>query len=217
MTLSCLLHRLVVPLAAAFLVSLAIFISRPALATEQIGPVYPIAEPDMLQEIERRLKEKERSGELARLQKEAIERSKQSVETPRPVQGLAAAERNRTFYYDPTYRVPQTIRDTEGNVVVAEGTTINPLDYISVPEYLLFFDGRDARQVAMAVSIMEHYKGQIKPILIGGAVLEMSRQWKRQVYFDQGGVLVRKLGITRVPSLVTQEGKKLRIDELGVI
>ena len=68
----------------------------------------------------------------------------------------------------------------------------------------------------MAKSLMKHYDGQLKAILVNGQPLEMSRQWKTQVYFDQGGSLVRKLGITRVPSLVSQEGKKLRIDELEV-
>ena len=193
------------------------FAPLPVFAIEQIGTLHPIVEPDMLDEIQRLLLQKQKSGELARLQKEAVERSKQSLETPPPVKGLQVAERNRTFYYDPTYRVPKTITDTQGNVVVAEGTTINPLDYVNLGQHLLFFDGRDSRQVAMAISIIDHYKGQVKPILIGGPVGDLSRSWKRQVYFDQGGTLVRKLKITRVPSLVTQEAKKLRIDELGVL
>jgi len=36
------------------------------------------------------------------------------------------------------------------------------------------------------------------------------------VFFDQQGLLVRRLGIRQVPALVTQEGKRLRIDELKV-
>ena len=35
------------------------------------------------------------------------------------------------------------------------------------------------------------------------------------VYFDQQGALTRKLGITQVPALVSQEGAQLRIDELS--
>lgn len=185
-----------------------------ASASEQIGPSHPIVEPDMLQEIYRLLKEKEKSGEIARLQKEAVARSKHSIENPKPVQGLAQVDKPRTFYFDPTVRALQTIRDPDGNVIVAAGTSVNPLDYVSLPKHLLFFDGSSPRQVAKAQTIVSHYQGAVKPILVNGQPLEMTRQWKTQVYFDQGGTLVRKLGIQRVPSLVSQEGKKLRIDEL---
>ena len=41
-----------------------------------IGPVYRISEEDLLAMIERRLREKEASGELARLRAQAVENSK---------------------------------------------------------------------------------------------------------------------------------------------
>ena len=34
------------------------------------------------------------------------------------------------------------------------------------------------------------------------------------VYYDQNGTLTRQLGIAQVPALVSQEGLRLRIDEL---
>ena len=168
----------------------------------------------MLQEIYRVLNEKQKSGELARLQKEAVERGKHSIENPKSVQGLSRAERARSFYWDPTVRVLKTITDPNGNVIAEAGKSINPLDFVNLPQNMLFFDGADRAQVAKAKVLMLHYNGQLKLILVNGQPLEMSRQWKTQVYFDQGGSLVRKLGIVRVPSLVSQEGKKLRIDEL---
>lgn len=187
-----------------------------AFSAEQIGPLHPIIESDMLQEIHRVLKEKEKSGELAKLEKEAIVRSKRSIENPRPVAGLMRAEKPRTFYWDPSIRVLNTIRDLQGNVIAEAGKTVNPLDYVNLSKHLLFFDGRDPSQVTKAIAIIAHYDGRVKPILIAGPVAELTRQWKLQVYFDQGGALVRKLGIQRVPSLVTQEGKKLRVDELEI-
>jgi conjugal transfer pilus assembly protein TraW len=185
-------------------------------AGEQLGPVHPIIEPDMLQEIYRTLTEKEKSGELARLQNEAIERSKHTIENPKPVDGLSRVEQARVFYFDPTIRVPKTILDPNGNVIAEAGKTVNPFDYVNLSKHLLFFDGSDPSQVNMAGSLYKHYKGAVKPILVAGQPLELMRQWKYQMYFDQGGFLVRKLGITRVPSLVSQEGKRLRIDELEI-
>ncbi|MDY0041147.1 MAG: type-F conjugative transfer system protein TraW [Desulforhabdus sp.] len=196
--------------------AIAGFITCSAFATEQIGPVHPIKEPDMLQEIYRVLNEKQKSGEMARLQKEAVDRAKHSIENPKAVKGLARVEKARVFYWDPTVRVPKTITDPNGNVIAEAGKTINPLDYVNLPKNMLFFDGTDPAQVKKAESLMQHYNGQMKAILVNGQPLEMSRQWKTQVYFDQGGILVRKLGLVRVPSLVSQEGKRLRIDELEV-
>ena len=54
----------------------------------------------------------------------------------------------------------------------------------------------------------------VKPILIGGAPLKLMREWKREVFFDQGGVLSRKFLLQQVPAVVTQDGKRLRVDEV---
>lgn len=80
--------------------------------------------------------------------------------------------------------------------------------------HLLFFDARDAKQVAKAQELTALYQGKVKPILVGGSYMDLMKTWGRPVYFDQQGSLVKKLGITRVPALVSQEGRRLRIDEL---
>lgn len=170
----------------------------------------------MLEEIYRVLREKEKSGEIARHQQETVERTKKAIANPKPVEGIARAQKARTFYYDPTIVAQETIRDHEGRVVAPAGTKANPLDYVSMTKHMLFFDGRDADQVAKAAAITKHYGGRVKLILVAGPVMDLSKRWDQQVYFDQGGILVKKLGITRVPSLVSQEGKRLRIDELEV-
>jgi conjugal transfer pilus assembly protein TraW len=51
-------------------------------------------------------------------------------------------------------------------------------------------------------------------ILTGGSYLELMRQWKRPVFYDQQGALTEKLGIRHVPALVSQEGNKLKIEEI---
>lgn len=55
-----------------------------------IGPVYPVIEPDMLRAIEARLREKARTGELARLEREGIARAERTLNEPRPVEGSRA-------------------------------------------------------------------------------------------------------------------------------
>lgn len=184
------------------------------LKGEALGPTYPIAEPDMLQSIEKRLRGMERSGQLQDLITQGTERATRSAQYPAPVQGLGKATVNRTYYFNPSIRVNRDIRDAEGRVIVKAGTTVNPFDYASMNTWLLFFDGTDKRQVQLAEKLGREYGWQIKPILTAGGPLDLGRVWKRRVYFDQGGFLVKRLGIQNVPALVTQEGKEMRIDEL---
>jgi conjugal transfer pilus assembly protein TraW len=181
---------------------------------ENLGPTYEIVEPDMLEEIQKRLKKMEASGEMAKKIEEAKARSIRSIENPIPVRGLGKSMTNRTYYFDPSIRAEEDIKDPSGQVIVKAGTMVNPFDYASMNQWLLFFDGSDPRQVELAEKIGEKYQWELKPILVKGPPLEISRKWKRQVFFDQGGYLVRKIGIQNVPALVTQEGREMRIDEL---
>jgi conjugal transfer pilus assembly protein TraW len=179
-----------------------------------IGPVYPIAERDLLAMIESRLRAKEANGSLAAIRREATERAVRSVENPEPVPGLNTATKAKTYYYDPSVVAPYPVVDDTGRILIAAGTRLNPLDTVSLSKRLLFFDARDAQQVRLARAVIETHGGQIKPILTGGAYMNLMRRWKLRVYYDQQGVLTRQLGIGAVPALVSQEGKRLRIDEL---
>ena len=67
-----------------------------------------------------------------------------------------------------------------------------------------------------ARELIASYQGKVKPILTAGSYLDLMKSWRVPVYYDQQGVLVRRFGITQVPALVSQEGMRLRIDELEV-
>ena len=181
-----------------------------------IGPTYEISEPHLLQMIEQRLREKERSGELGRLEAEARERGIATVKNPPPVTGLRATETVRTFYFDPSFTLDRNILGPQGELLFAAGTRKNPLEVVSLSRHLLFFDARDPRQVGRARQLITLYQGRVKPILVGGSYLDLMQSWHVPVYYDQQGLLTRRLGITQVPALVSQDGLRLRIDELAV-
>ncbi len=187
-----------------------------AFATDlgTLGPTYGISEPHLLNFIERRLRDKERSGELERLTREAQARGIDAVNRPQPVAGLRPTETARTFYFDPSFTLDRNIVDAQGQLLFAAGTRKNPLEVVSLSKHLLFFDARDHRQVVRARELMARYDGKVKPILTGGSYLELMKSWRIPVYFDQQGTLTRRFGIHQVPALVSQEGARLRIDEL---
>ena len=181
-----------------------------------IGPTYEISEPHLLQMIEQRLREKERSGELGRLEEEARKRGIATVKNPPPVTGLRPTDTMRTFYFDPSFTLDRNVLGPQGELLFAAGTRKNPLEVVSLSRHLLFFDARNPRQVGRARQLIALYQGRVKPILVGGSYLDLMQSWHVPVYYDQQGLLTRRLGITQVPALVSQEGLRLRIDELAV-
>ena len=179
-----------------------------------IGPIYPIAEPSLLALIQSKLRELTAYGGLERLQRESQARIRRQIEEPAPVAGIARTATPRTFHFDPSIEVPYPISDAEGRLIGAPGTRVNPLDVVSLSCPLFFFDARDAEQVERARREIAEHRGQVKLILTGGSYLDLMSRWKQTVYYDQQGLLTTRLGIRQVPARVTQDGKRLRIDEL---
>ena len=179
-----------------------------------IGPVYAITEPSLIEVIQAKLREMQMSGGLERLQRESQVRIQREVEQPAPVAGITKTTRARSFHFDPSIVVPNPIADADGRVIVAPGTRVNPLDTVSLSRPLLFIDARDKAQLDQAQRLLADRQGQIKLILTGGSYLDLMRRWKLAVFYDQQGHLTTQLGIRHVPALVTQDGKRLRIDEL---
>jgi conjugal transfer pilus assembly protein TraW len=143
-----------------------------------------------------------------------------TIQQPQPVPGITRASKPDTRYYDPSVTAAQDIRDAEGNVVVKAGTKANPLDYMGLSKVLLFIDAADKQQVAYADQYYQDSKKPVKVILVGGSYMALMRQWKRPVYFDQGGYLTAQLGISQVPALVYQESPaatQLRVDTVALV
>lgn len=181
-----------------------------------IGPTYEISEPHLLKMIEQRLREKERTGELQRLEEEAKARGVDAVTHPQPIPGIRATQAARTFYMDPSFTLDRNILDAQGRLLFPAGTRKNPLEIVSLSKHLLFFDARDRRQMVRARELLATYQGRVKPILTGGSYLDLMKSWRIPVYYDQQGLLTRRFGIHQVPALVSQEGQRLRIDELEI-
>jgi conjugal transfer pilus assembly protein TraW len=178
-----------------------------------VGPVYPIIEPDLLQEITLKLREKERSGQLAEMQVQAQRRAQARIHNPPPVEGLHKAQANRSWRFDPSVRFDEPVLDGQGRIVVPAGATANPLAVVRLSQTLLFFDGRDPAQVDRVRAEIAATQGPVTAILVGGSPLALAQAWQRPVYFDQAGALVQRLGIRAVPARVTQDGRALLIQE----
>lgn len=203
---------------AAFLLAGAV--ALPGMATAgylgTVGPVYAIEEEDMLVYIARQLQKKEQDGTLARLQQEMRTAAEGRLAAPPPIAGVQTTLEPRSYYFDPSITLPQSITTPEGRVLATAGTRVNPLDYRSWSGELLFIDGRDPLQQRYAARLLQQQggEGRVKTVLVAGNLPHLARGWRTPVYYDQGGELVTRFGITQVPAHVYQEGKRIRVDEV---
>jgi len=180
------------------------------------GKIAPIEEDDPLVLIQSKLKTMEQRGELERHNRELQKKTRAAIERPKPVEGIFKTKETRIFYYDPTYVVQEDLKDHQGRMIHSKGTRLNPLETVTLSQGLLFFDGDDADQVAFAKEKLKEKlaESSVKLILVKGAPLSLSEELKAPVYFDQSGLLTKKLGIHHVPALVTQHALRLRIEEI---
>ena len=180
------------------------------------GKIAPIEEQDPIVLIQSKLKIMEERGELEQHNRELQKKTRAAIERPKPVEGIFKVKESRVFYYDPTYIVPEDLKDHMGQIIHPKGTRINPLETVSLSQNLLFFDGDDDEQVAFAKEKLKEKlaESSLKLILVKGAPIALSEELKVPVYFDQSGLLTKKLGIHHVPALVTQERLRLRIEEI---
>ncbi len=189
-------------------------VTAQALSLGTIGPAYEIAETDALAHIQALLQKKQKSGELQRWQNEAIKRSLQHIGSPKPVPHLTTVVKRAVRVLDPTVSYPRSIKTDEGKVIVPAGMRLNPLERMTLSKRYVFFDGRDPQQRKAVKRLVQREGHKVKPILVGGSWLTLTRAWKTQVYFDQQGTLSRRFGLRAVPSVIRQQGTQLLLEEV---
>ncbi len=176
------------------------------------GEVFKIKEESLLEVIKARLLKMQENGSLATYQKQLAEHSKKKALNPNPVIGIVKTTSPRVFYYDPTIILSQDLKDHEGRVFARRGDTANPLQITPLTKWMLFIDGEDQVQVKWALS----QPLTSKIIMVKGSPLKLEETFSRRFYFDQLGLLTKKLGIKQVPAKVSQEGMQLKIEEVQI-
>ena len=178
------------------------------------GDTYPIAEADFLTVIQAGLKKRQQSGDMTRLQQAFAKRAEQHSKRPVPVADLSPALTSSSRRFDPSITVPEDVRDATGHILVHQGARVNPLATVSLRQALLFYDADDAKQTAWATRTAQQHNGKVKFIIVNGAIDVEARRVQQPVFFDQQGRLSTRFGLRHVPTMITQEGLYLRIQEV---
>ena len=155
-----------------------------------IGRLYPVSEKDLLQEIRGRLAELRRSGRLALLARRARVNARAWAATP-----------------------PGNALPSVTHPALRGAALVPPAAARASRRRLLFIDGTSTAQLRYAERQLQHYREQLKLVLVSGSPLTFRLQGL-PAYFDQHGALARRIGIERVPSVVYTRDGRLLIEEV---
>ena len=214
-----------------FFILLSIFFGIESQAKDlgSFGHEFAIAEKDLLQEIEGKLKHYQDNNELEKFNQSYREQVKKQIQRPSRVSGIINAEKNRTRTFDPAVELEEDIlvpkdpnekeiEKIEYHVLYPAGTKINPLDHMEFDEPLIFIDGDIEEQREFAHQYQDN-NPLARIILINGVPgFRESEEKEYYYYFDQWGAYSSLFNITKIPSVVYQRrGEKLlTIEEVRV-
>lgn len=188
---------------AALLLLLA---SSAALAGKSVtvGQTYPIAEPDVLDEI------KSRAG--------VTDWRKWMIRAPASYgaftsASLPRATQTRSRLFDPTYLLPDDIKDQNGKVIAPKGLPINVYTRIKVPfRYIVI--GDTPEDLVWLKDVAQPKTGD-KILLASGNVFTVRQRTSIPVHILDPR-FIERFGLQAVPAIVQQEGTQLRVAEFAI-
>jgi conjugal transfer pilus assembly protein TraW len=177
------------------------------------APVRAVTEPDMIEEIHRRLA----ALDLKELRDRALGRFWQRA----ALETLPVATERRERTVDPTLVAAAAVHGPDGTVLVPAGATTNPLDHLPFTRRLVMFDASDPRQVTLARSLGR--AGDGRRVVYLATRSEGASAWDgwtavedaldAPVYLLTPDVRAR-FAIERVPSLVEARDRVFVVTEL---
>lgn len=185
-----------------------------------MGETFPIQEESLLVVIQKKLKNLEGLGKLSDMENEIKKRIKDTLLHPRPVLNIGHTKIKVIHMYDPSITVKCDLKDQNGTIFHHKGEIINPLKTVSMTKPLLFIDGDEPCHIEWAKKKL-HQNRQSKVILIKGKPFDIKIEsndptlgtYEHPIYFDQEGILTKKLDIKNVPAIVSQKGDLLEVKE----
>lgn len=184
----------------------------------QRGTVYNIAEPDMIEEIKRRIQDydwnKERDNALAHF----WEKRTDDVQLPT---ATANAERR----VDPSIVSTRDITAPDGRLIAVKGQKINPQKFLPMRHAYIVFNAASQLQTAFAKQLgAEKLKNHI-PVVYLFTEVDTRQGWKsfNETQATLGSPLYRlprnvteKFQLKAVPSLIEGDGDVIKVSEFKV-
>ncbi len=169
------------------------------------GKLYEIREEDMLSYVRRK------AGEIdMRALRESMEKKLEESYARHSFVSLGAPSttEERVRYVDPSVNVRNPLYDHTGKMIFPAGV-VNPLDYMPLSKSILVL-----REDQVKRALEETDKRGEKPlVLLTDGDIRRASSLAGQMVYKASSFMLKRLQIEKVPSIVTQEGGKLRVEE----
>ena len=170
------------------------------------GKLYEIKEEDMLSYVKRKAGEIDlqalRGSMEKKIEESYAKHSLVSLDVP-------SATEERVRYMDPSVMVRNPLYDHMGKII-SPARVVNPLDHVSLSKSILIL-----REDQMERALEETSKSGENPILIlTHGDIRRASSFAGQIVYKANPFMLRRFQVEKVPSLVKQEGRKLRVEEM---
>ena len=170
------------------------------------GKLYEIKEEDMLSYVRRK------AGEIdMRALREKFEKTIRKSYAAHSLVSLdmPSATEERARYVDPSVEVKNPLYDHEGKMIFPAGV-VNPLDHVSLSKSILILREDQLERVLEETD----GSGENAILIITDGDVRRASSLAGRIAYKANPFILRRLRIEKVPSLVTQEGRKLRVKEM---
>lgn len=174
------------------------------------GPVFAVEEENMIAALKRKLQLLEEAGKLEALKEQWKQKIKERFKRPKAVAGISNTVEARYFHHDPTLIIAHDIQTQKGDYLARKGDKLNPLLVMKPEKGFLFINGDDVDQIEFSKQHLETFD----VVLVAGSPLDVERQLKVPVFFDQSGFLTTHYGIQQVPAFLNVDHNLLLISEV---
>ena len=122
---------------------------------------------------------------------------------------VPSATEERVRYVDPSVVVRNPLYDHTGKMISPAGI-VNPLDHISLSKSIIVLR---EDQIKRALE-KTRGSGETAILILTDGDIQKASSLAGQIVYKASPFMLRRLQIEKVPSLVTQDGRKLRVEEL---
>ncbi|MDD3834814.1 MAG: chromosome segregation protein ParM [Sulfurimonas sp.] len=178
----------------------------------QEGKSYDFAEKNAIADIQEHIKKNEVNIE-ANIAKSKIEQEKKARVWKPEQRTLTVATKNKVFYPDMTYTVPEDIKDATGRIMYAKGFKFNPADYVQMQQEIVIIDATNKIELEWAKN--NNYLDSAKYMLLlsDGNALDIADEFKKPVYYLTKEI-ADKFQIKKTPTIIKQVGNKIKVSEI---
>ncbi len=175
-----------------------LFSSISSAVTISQGTAYEIVEPDLLQEIQQKAQQ---------VDWQALSRNMQLTQE---FVRLPIAQEDKSYYHTPIAVLPFEVKDKDGKILYPKGFKFNPLKYTTLPNQLIVLGY--PRHLDMVSNLSSLVSPDDTLLIANMDTREFIKKTGKRAFLLTKDA-AKRLGVKRLPAVISQQGDKLFIEE----